>query len=296
MKPKVLLVADVVNWAFDFRCNAIWKHLGDSYEFAKAYITRMPDFDYSQFDVLYYAGFMLPGSKRDKAKTGRHRVVTSISGIRTRTIADVKSYLSNNCMAAAALNKDLYEKFKDADGIKIDLIHNGVDCDLFSPGPRPRHEGFIVGWAGRPRNVKRLDLLAEIMESIPGARLELRIFTRRVPQKEMPDFYRGLDCYCCVSLNEGHSNTVSEAAACGVPIISTATGTAPELLADGRGILVREDLGDLREALQIMASHSPEHRAEIGARLRQYVVENWNWSRQARKYAALFDYVIMGNK
>lgn len=295
MKPKVLLVADIPNWAYDFRCNALWKHLGDHYEFAKAYMTRMPDFDYALFDVLYYAGFMLPGSPRDRANADRRKVVTSISGIRTRKISDVKEKLEKTCTAAAAVNKDLYEMFRDADGVRVDLVYNGVDCDLFSPGPCPEHKDFIIGWAGRQKkkvtNIKRLDQLARTVESIPGARLDLRIFDKRVPHESMPEFYRGLDCYCCVSMNEGHSNTVSEAAACGVPVISTPSGTASELLADG-GILLKEDLSDLREALMSIMASTPEHRADAGTRLRQYVVENWDWKNQAAKYGELFDYVL----
>jgi glycosyltransferase involved in cell wall biosynthesis len=301
MKPKVLLVADIPNWAYDFRCNALWTHLGDHYEFAKAYLAEMPAWDYAQFEVLYYAGFMLPGSIRDRAKADRRKVVTSISGIRTRKVSDVKEQLEKTCAAAAAVNVWLYETFKGTNGVRVDLIQNGVDCDLFHPVEATYSSSdFVVGWAGRQKknktNIKRLDSLARVVASIPGMRLKVCSFDKRIPHEQMPDFYRSIDCYCCVSMNEGHSNTVSEAAACGVPIISTPVGTSTELIANGRGILVRKDLGDLGEALKMMMSIEPESRARMGLELRQYVLDNWDWKSQAPKYGTLFDYIMEQNR
>jgi glycosyltransferase involved in cell wall biosynthesis len=296
MKAKVLLVPDVPGWAFDFRCNELWRRLGDRYEFTKVYLSGMPDCDYRAFDVLYYAGFFMPHSRGDRARAGREKIVTSISGARTRTHDQVEVMLMRS-KAAAALNRDLYEEFKGAPGVRIDLVYNGVDCSLFSPADRPRRngEGFVVGWAGRRKikaEIKRLGAIEAAVASIPGASLETRLFESRVPREEMPAFYRSLDCYCCASVSEGHSNTVAEAAACGVPIVSTPTGTSDELLANGRGLLVKPDLSDLADALRMVMGMGPQDRAGMGLLARQYVEENWDWARQALKYAALFDYIL----
>ena len=56
---------------------------------------------------------------------------------------------------------------------------------------------------------------------------------------EMVEFYHSLDVYVCASRSEGTPNPCLEAAACGLPVITTAVGNMPELIRDGHnGFLV----------------------------------------------------------
>ena len=51
--------------------------------------------------------------------------------------------------------------------------------------------------------------------------------------EEMREFYRSLDVYVCASRAEGTPNPCLEAAACGVPLVTTCVGNMPELVRHG---------------------------------------------------------------
>ena len=58
-------------------------------------------------------------------------------------------------------------------------------------------------------------------------------------QEEMVAFYQGVDVQICASRTEGGPHPLLEAAACGIPLISTRVGIAPELIKDGdNGFLI----------------------------------------------------------
>jgi sugar transferase (PEP-CTERM/EpsH1 system associated) len=58
-------------------------------------------------------------------------------------------------------------------------------------------------------------------------------------RKDIPEILRAIDVFALASLNEGISNTLLEAMACGLPVVSTAVGGTPELIRHGEnGFLV----------------------------------------------------------
>ena len=67
--------------------------------------------------------------------------------------------------------------------------------------------------------------------------------------EEMRDFYRSLDVYLCASRSEGAPNTCLEAAACGVPLVTTAVAekiVRRSLNADDQRDLVKQSLDQLQ--------------------------------------------------
>ena len=53
-----------------------------------------------------------------------------------------------------------------------------------------------------------------------------------IAHEDMPEYYNGIDIYVCTSRTEGTPNTVLEAMACGVPVISTDVGIVPEVFGE----------------------------------------------------------------
>ena len=116
----------------------------------------------------------------------------------------------------------------------------------------------LVGYVGRLTPVKNPTLFSfvaqRVLESVPEARFvvvgdgELRAdverqiaslgLSERIAlagwQREMPPIYAALDALVLPSLNEGTSVTAIEAMAAGVPVVATAVGGMPDLVADGR--------------------------------------------------------------
>lgn len=55
---------------------------------------------------------------------------------------------------------------------------------------------------------------------------------------ELPSFYSALDVYCVTSRDEGGPKAILESMACGIPIVSTKVGQAPDIIEHGvNGIL-----------------------------------------------------------
>ncbi len=118
------------------------------------------------------------------------------------------------------------------------VIGSGVDLARFQPRPRdearrrrglpldgPRVVWVCMGAAGRPG--KRLDLARAAVALVPGAALDV---VDGVPLAEMPWAYSAADVMLFTSVQEGSPNCIKEALACGVPVVSVATGDVPEVV------------------------------------------------------------------
>jgi glycosyltransferase involved in cell wall biosynthesis len=155
---------------------------------------------------------------------------------------------------------------------KITVIANGIDTARFSPGERSgalrsrfdiKADVPLVGCVARLDPIKNHALLLAALKPVlavfPETRLVLvgegplrQELERQAAEMALTDsvifagafadtapLYRDLDVFALGSLSEGTSISVLEAMASSVPVIATAVGGTPELLADGAcGLLV----------------------------------------------------------
>lgn len=101
---------------------------------------------------------------------------------------------------------------------------------------------------------------------------------------KIPSFYQCLDLYMIASREEGGPQAVLEAPACGIPVISTRVGLAPDIIEDGvSGRLVPvEDAAALAAAVADLID-SPETRRNISvAGLKK--INQYSWKNVARRY------------
>ena len=141
------------------------------------------------------------------------------------------------------------------------------------------------------------EIIAPAVQAVEGAELCLaareQSWRNRV---EMLAFYRSLDVYVCASRSEGTPNPCLEAAACGLPVITTAVGNMPELIRDGEnGFLVERDVAAVAERL-VQLRDDPDMRDRLGRAARAAVVESWDWRRQAARYEPMLRAVCSGEQ
>jgi hypothetical protein len=301
MKPKILVIVDVPGWALDRTADNVMRRLADRYAFEKRFnreaAERIPQ---GGFDLLYITyERQLPEAKIEVAIPRN-----SVSGIRCHFKWDGGKGLPPSpeflgyMRQFAALNvpsKILYAVFE---GLVPALFHtpHGVDIDVFTPGtaaPSPRGE-LILGWAGSLTNHpgKRgvEDLILPAVAGLRGVafRPAAREHKWRT-QDEMVEFYRGLDALICASRTEGGPHPLLEASACGIPVISTRVGIAPELIQDGvNGLLIDREIRVIRDAVTRLRDDR-DLRIEMGKRAREIVAASWNWDIQARRYIPFFE-------
>ena len=185
------------------------------------------------------------------------------------------------------------------------LLQNGVDATFFSPASTPRvsHEGtLVVGWAGSVGNfgasMRGLpDVIEPACAALPGVELRIAAREERLrSQDEMRDFYRSIDVYVCASRVEGTPNPCLEAAACGVPIVTTAVGNMPELIRDGEnGFLLPRTALAFQKALSVLRLDA-RLRARMGKEARASIERDWNWASRADAFARMFDAALASPK
>lgn len=149
------------------------------------------------------------------------------------------------------------------------LVPNSVDLKQFNAPPRGKQSTPTVGvvysaahWKGcdisfeafkrAAERVPNLRLLAFGHNPIPA--LPLPAGTEYVTdpsQNQLATLYARCDAWLFASRSEGFGLPPLEAMACRTPVIGTPAGAAPELLADGAGLLVKpEDPEDMARAIE----------------------------------------------
>jgi glycosyltransferase involved in cell wall biosynthesis len=117
------------------------------------------------------------------------------------------------------------------------------------------------------------------------------VFHGAVSQSETIGFFRRAAMLVYPSVwNEPAGRATIEAAACGLPIISTYSGGIPEFVEDGRtGLLTaRGDAWELAQAISRVLDDPALARA-MGEAGRQLVLEQFTWEASARRFAELIE-------
>ena len=165
----------------------------------------------------------------------------------------------------------------------IDVNYIGVELDAFAPGERAPEPTLL--YLGRLKKYKRIELLLEMLEAVPGAVLEIAGEGDHRPNLEEEVTRRGLGdrvrmhghvseerkrellqrawVNLTASSAEGWCLTVMEAGACATPTAALAVGGLPESIEDGRTGALAHDVKELGEKVSaIMAD--PGRRDELG--------------------------------
>lgn len=303
MKSKILIIADVPGWAMERTADQVIARLRHRYHFEKAFNCDTPaKIAGKDFDLLYITyETQLQDAGFDIAVPAN-----SVTGVRCHVKWDGGCGLPPTAQFISLLRKFralnvpsliLHEIFRHHHPAVFHTPH-GVDTDLFRPGPSGPLASpsgrLVLGWAGSRANHpgKRgiEDFIFPALEGLAGVTFLMAAREDKWrSHEEMVHFYRGLDAYICASRVEGGPHPVLEAAACGVPVISTPVGIAPELIRSGRnGILVQREVRALREAI-VRLRDNRELRLEMGRQAREEVEERWTWDIQAPKYIPFFE-------
>jgi glycosyltransferase involved in cell wall biosynthesis len=123
-------------------------------------------------------------------------------------------------------------------------IFNGVNLDLFNSNNYIKPNTFVIGFSGNISNeeqkeFKGYNIVNDFCSSYDVPYLIASKGKREILNREMKArFYNNISCLLHPSIYEGCSNTISEALACGVPVISTAKHS--DKLIQGHNIVICE--------------------------------------------------------
>lgn len=110
----------------------------------------------------------------------------------------------------------------------------------------------------------------------------------------LPDLYRAASTMVYPSLFEGFGLPPIEAMACGCPVITSKCGSLGEVVGNAARIINPEDVGDMAQALQEVASHREKREALIPAGLQN--ARRFNWDDNARRVMEVYEKPFTGSR
>ena len=196
-------------------------------------------------------------------------------------------------------------------GCRFEVIHNGIDTDMFVPVPAgnfiARHhlEGkhILLGVANIWSKEKGLDdfiRLASMLgddeiivlvglgearaASMPGRIVGL---PRTASVEELREIYSAADAFVNLTWQDNYPTVNMEAMACGTPVVTYGTGGSGESVFEGAGAVVGQ--GDLEAVLAAVRQIETRGRDFYLDRCRAVALEHFNKVDCFRKYIDLYE-------
>jgi len=218
--------------------------------------------------------------------------------------------------AAIALTSELEELArKEAPKLPIELIPNGVDSEIFLPGPKKASEFLEIVFAGRfAQWQKDITTMLDAMTRVSQARLTIcgdgpdrGLIENQVREKGLEgrvrikgwcsteglmEIYRSADAYVSAACFEGIPNTALEAMASGLPLVLSDI-PGHRILADQSNALVfpvKDALALARHLERLI--NEPALREKMGEASRRRAVESFSWSGVAQRQMEYFRQVL----
>jgi glycosyltransferase involved in cell wall biosynthesis len=261
----------------------------------------------------------------------RHATLTpGLDSRSTLLAARTSARLSSRGPSAIVVNSQTGLDVHVANGYaasKMLLIPNGFDLQLFRPSDRARlqlrqalgvdPQSPLIGLMARYSSLKGqpafIDAMRRVHRAIPEAHYVL-CGTEIVPEnaklqaminatgcgdrfhllgerRDMADVQAALDIAVSASTSEAFSNSIGEALACGVPVVTTDVGDSARLVGDaGRVVPVDDTAGMAASCVEILRL-TDEERRHLCRRARERMERHYEIGVIASRYAELWQSV-----
>jgi glycosyltransferase involved in cell wall biosynthesis len=254
--------------------------------------------------------FMLESQQSKSAKTFTKRWHSFLDMQK-----DVAKKLSSIITVSENTKRDLTTDF-DLLPEQMNVIHNGVDTELFKPQPHiTRQEMSLITTASADVPLKGLTYLLKAFELLKPQYPALRLvvigrpkestntilhrlgiaddvtFLYQISDQELVEVYARATIAVCPSLYEGFGFPAAEAMSCGVPLVSTNGGALPEVVGDAGLTVPPGDSDELATAISNLLDNA-HLRQELGEKGRQRMLSNFTWQKAAHAYHAAYEKAI----
>jgi glycosyltransferase involved in cell wall biosynthesis len=201
---------------------------------------------------------------------------------------------------------------------KIHIIPMGIDVEEFKKKPNISEELQIL-FVGRIARVRRIELLLQAVSrlSFPfhltlvgseektssvtrtGYLNELKQLTKQLnlknkvtfagkkPSQELKTFYQSADIFVYPSLYENFAQPLLEAAAYGLPLISTSVGIARDIIIEGEtGYQISGKPEEIKERIESLKDS--KLRLQMGKRIQNEIKKSFDWGNIMDQYISLY--------
>ena len=161
--------------------------------------------------------------------------------------------------------------------------HLGIEVLRAIAGQQPNARLCIIGDGPERKAIEALVLST-------GLASKVRMLGHRA---DVARLYSGIDALLITSEREGVPNVMLEAMLWGKPVIATAVGGIPEVIADpSQGLLAERDDHATLIAQVLRVTKDPALGARIGAAARARILESFDFQRRVARSVELYDAVL----
>jgi len=190
---------------------------------------------------------------------------------------------------------------------EISVIYNGIDIEQFKPvSKNKKNKTITIISTGRLIPRKGYRYLIEALSGLDGFNLKLLgggnsqeelealakknnidvEFTGKIDHEKISAYLQKADIFMLPSLNEGMSNSVLEAMACGLPVIATDVGGSSELIKNNGFIVKKADSEAIKEALLKYKKNQSLIKKHGDASRKKAL--SMSWANTAKEYKKLY--------
>ncbi len=211
---------------------------------------------------------------------------------------------------------DLAQQSEIFSHLKVDVIPNPVNCEVFSPGDRKSarevfgisSEAFVVGCSAANlsdpmKNMKTIvDGVVELKRQFPNNEIQILAVGEGELKSEnikvqttglidtpsrMVSAYRAMNVFVSMSFAENFPMTLVEAASVGVPIVCSANGGMPEIVVNGVTGTVLNSPIQLTEAIaQLLLDCDVE--MSMSSEARSMALRRFELSKIVKEYSVVY--------
>ena len=219
---------------------------------------------------------------------------------------------------STAVEEELMDE--DVSPVQLSRISNGVDVEAFRPGENKSRlrealhlpDKKTIIYTGRLSAEKGVDLLVRSFSKVAGRCDCQLIIIGDGPEREyllqlldhacrgasvhlltstddVADYLNASDLFILPSRFEGLSNSLLEAMACALPVISTRVGGSTDIISQGvNGLLIDADNEEEVHRAIAQVFDDPGLAARLGKKARETVEEQHDLSTVADRYAMVY--------
>ena len=289
---KILSIEFTPNWSWGLIFEHFKRISGNDIE--RIFMSDKPKEISENADITLVQNVTLLDKVKNKIKS-----ICRLGGNRSFENREIDHIINgmSQCYALIATNNKLYQIAKTANENTY-LIPNALSLEEWKPRSR-----FVVGFCANIssdyyRHYKGYDYVKDACDSL-GVELKTALYkNQQIPHdRMMQDFYHQIDCIVHPTMGEGCSNTLMEACACGVPIITTTcAGYHGEEMQDRIDVLFCErSTESIRDKILLLINNQAL-RGQLSAGARAFAEKHHNIEVVARQYDEIFNACHKANK